>query len=757
MAFSRLMGVGNTPLQSSYNLALSGSGVTVTGVRNIDAIQGPLIYQAGSVLGVGGNTNGDTGCRVNTTPLKEFASSSHFAFDIVDIKGTGSTWYYMDANGSVWSSGGSGNGQIGTGVFATQYVPQYSFPKAQTVAGGLQHAVLIDGDGYLWACGYNYRGRTGLGFDASTSTGTWTKCDTTNSGTTKFVKVSCGSFMTIAIDQAGIAWGFGEGTNGTFGQNDQTHRLLPTQLGTKSWNQISCGYAHTLGVDTDNKLWAWGYNNAYQCGTGNTTNVLAWTEISLGVTVQAVDAGSSSSTSHSVALDVNGEIWVAGGNQYGKTGQNTQTGQTTNWTKLNTGSTRFTKIRAGANETYALDTTGKLWVCGYNGAYQLDMQNTTNVVVLTQSNNPYTFTDLSSPNGSGIIAGLRSGRGWWSVGSFNGADGRGSAGAHYRYFSPITHIKADQGHNSPQSTAFMLLDDEGGVLGWGNNSQFQLGHPDTSGGYLPKTTTYTKYKWSTTGQQHAFLIDMNDKLFTAGSNTSGKTGLNLTSGTTSTWTQIGTDSWKMVSASSQQHSAAIRADDTLWAWGLNSSYQLGDGTNVQKNVPTQIGTDTWLQVVAGSNNTIGIRLTDGALLAWGANSSYVTGKNTASGSTTSPSVIASGTAFVKCSISMTHGLAIDTSGNLWAWGQNTNGECGTGTTAIVGVPTLIDSVLNWKNVSAGSNYSVAITEDDEVYVAGNGANYSFGVPIAVINFTKLTGNKMSILSTHGTTMLLKSI
>ena len=67
------------------------------------------------------------------------------------------------------------------------------------------------------------------------------------------------------------------------------------------------------------------------------------------------------------------------------------------------------------------------------------------------------------------------------------------------------------------------------------------------------------------------------------------------------------------------HSLALKADNTLWAWGDNGNGDLGDGTNVNKNVPTKIGTDTdWAQVTAGFHHSLGMK-TDGNLWAWGRN------------------------------------------------------------------------------------------------------------------------------------------
>ena len=68
------------------------------------------------------------------------------------------------------------------------------------------------------------------------------------------------------------------------------------------------------------------------------------------------------------------------------------------------------------------------------------------------------------------------------------------------------------------------------------------------------------------------------------------------------------------------HTVAIKADGTLWAWGQNTYGQVGDGTNTHRNVPTQIGSDTnWVSISAKGFHTVAIK-SDGTLWAWGQNS-----------------------------------------------------------------------------------------------------------------------------------------
>ena len=41
-------------------------------------------------------------------------------------------------------------------------------------------------------------------------------------------------------------------------------------------------------------------------------------------------------------------------------------------------------------------------------------------------------------------------------------------------------------------------------------------------------------------------------------------------------------------AAGNDHSLAVKADGTAWAWGNNSFGQLGDGTTINRGVPTRV-------------------------------------------------------------------------------------------------------------------------------------------------------------------------
>ncbi|MCL2388191.1 MAG: S-layer homology domain-containing protein, partial [Defluviitaleaceae bacterium] len=173
------------------------------------------------------------------------------------------------------------------------------------------------------------------------------------------------------------------------------------------------------------------------------------------------------------------------------------------------------------------------------------------------------------------------------------------------------------------------------------------------------------------------------------------------------------DGMSMTIAAGGNSSYAIIEDGSLWAWGGNSSGQLGDGTSGNRHSPVRIMEDV-VTISAGENHILAVT-TDGGLWAWGANYQGQLGDGTTT-SHSSPVRIMENV--IAVSAGHAHSFAITSDGVLWAWGQNFQGRLGDGTGTARHSPVRI--MENVAAVStAGGSHTLAITTDGGLWAWGN--------------------------------------
>ena len=202
----------------------------------------------------------------------------------------------------------------------------------------------------------------------------------------------------------------------------------------------------------------------------------------------------------------------------------------------------------------------------------------------------------------------------------------------------------------------------------------------------------------------------NERLYAWGVNTYGQLGDGTTVNRNSP-TPIGACTWKVV-AGGGYHSLGIRADDCLSAWGRNDQGQLGDGTTTNRLEPTLIGTCTWKAVAAGpyvlADHSLGLRA-DNSLLAWGRNDKGQLGDGSTT-NRTSPTLIGTCTwRFIAAG--RYHSLALRADYALYAWGFNEQSQLGDGTTTDRLEPVAIGS-CTWKAIAAGQEHSLGLRTDN---------------------------------------------
>ncbi|MCL2838535.1 MAG: hypothetical protein FWE04_05675 [Oscillospiraceae bacterium] len=367
--------------------------------------------------------------------------------------------------------------------------------------------------------------------------------------------VSAGNNHTLMIRNDGTLWAWGGNANGRLGNgNTNNSAVMITPNGPAGpWIWVSAGGHHSLAVLNDGTLWSWGYNGQNQLGRSGDNTVPM--QVGSDTNWIAVAAGSV----HSLALKSDGSLWSWGYNgqgQLGRSGDNTvpmQVGTDYNWESV-AGGGFWSGYAPGydGGHTLAIKQDGSLWAWGFNASGQLGQQNSTsNLSVPTQVG---TYNDwVSVSAGCYHSAGIR--------GTRNGAT---------------------------------ISDHSGSLWTWGGNGQYQLGNGNTSNSTVPVQIGAGSNWIDVSGAQtHTMAVTADGHLYGWGTDTEGWCGLGATNSnvTYTTPQQVNNDTnWIKVSAG-WYHSAAVKADGSLWMMGSNGVLQIGNGdtnTGDYVNVPSVI-------------------------------------------------------------------------------------------------------------------------------------------------------------------------
>ena len=165
------------------------------------------------------------------------------------------------------------------------------------------------------------------------------------------------------------------------------------------------------------------------------------------------------------------------------------------------------------------------------------------------------------------------------------------------------------------------------------------------------------------------------------------------------------------------HLLALKADGTLWAWGVGVRGDLGLGPAVGVALtPAYVGAN-YKSIAAGGNFSLGIK-NDGRLWAWGDNSSGQVGINSSMASFDLPKQVGSDTDWTAVSGGYAHSMALKSNGEIWAWGGNIAGQLGNNSTATALSPQRVGTGT-YLNISAGQSSSAAIGTDGSLWTWGS--------------------------------------
>ena len=295
----------------------------------------------------------------------------------------------------------------------------------------------------------------------------------------------------------------------------------------------------------------------------------------------------------------------------------------------------------------------------------------------------------------------------WGVGSY-GELGNGGTSAYVTRavqvsFPPGVRIVALA--NPMPFDGALAIDSLGRAWGWGLNADGDLclsGLAELRPIRIPLSDVT-----AATGARTHSLFDSGGRVYACGSGADGVLGNGSTASSSKPVPVTGLPPAARVTAltSSWEGSGALLSNGAYYDWGYNAAGQLGDGGTADRDVPVQVKLPAAVRQVsqggsgAGNGQTVAI-LADGSVWAWGDGTKGQLGDGgTADRDVPVQVKVPAGVTFTTVNSGGYSCYAIDSSGRLWAWGGNQNGQLGTGRGARIQT-TPVDVGLHLTQVSS---------------------------------------------------------
>ncbi|WP_018583299.1 Ig-like domain repeat protein [Salinispora arenicola] len=285
-------------------------------------------------------------------------------------------------------------------------------------------------------------------------------------------------------------------------------------------------------------------------------------------------------------------------------------------------------------------------------------------------------------------------------------------------------------------------------LAWGNNSDGELGDGTTTDSStpiavdLPADTTITAIA---AGTAYGLALTSAGTVLAWGDNSAGQLGDGTT---TDSSTPVAVDlpagTTVTAVAAGDRHSLALTSTGTMLAWGENFIGQLGDGTTTRRSTPVAVDLPTGTTITAmAAGDRHSLALTSaGTVLAWGDNSAGQLGDGTTTDSSTPIAVdLPTGTTITTVAAGAYHSLALASADTLLAWGYNIFGQLGDGSTTDRSTPIAVNlpAGTTITTVSGGARHTLAVTSADTMLAwghnnfgqLGDGTTTDRSTPVAV--------------------------
>ena len=669
------LGNGSTTLSNTPVVVNLPAGVTPTGIAT-GGEHSLALGNDGKLYAWGYNGSGQLGNNSTTNSATPVVVSLPTGITATKVAAGESHSLAIGNDGQVYTWGGNDAGQLGIGSRQNSSRPvMVSLPTGVTataIAGGWQHSLAIGNDNRLYAWGYNGYGQlvNGNTFSNNTPTGASLPPHVTP------IAIAAGQYHSLVVAPLNPPTMNITNVSQVEGNSGTTNFVFKATLTYASYQTITVNYATGDGTAAAPSDYT-PTSGILTFSPGSTTQtitvpVIGDTNVESNETFRVLLSNPTAAvlgTAQGIGTILNDEPLAAyawGSNAAGQLGNGSTTdNHYPTLFNLPSGIT-ITAVAAGYQHNLAIGSNNQLYAWGRNNEGEFGNGTT------TSSNNPVA---ISSP-----FFGL-----------------------------PIIAVAAGYHHS-------LTIRSDGLLYAWGDNPDGELGNGSTTQSTTPtnvKTPPQTGITAIAAGKLHNLAIGNDGKLYAWGYNGDGELGNGTTTnGLTPIVVSLPNGAIPTAIAAGGSHSLAIGSDGNLYAWGGNAAGQLGNGSTTNSLTPILVSLPVGvapIAIAAGYQHSLAIG-SDGNLYAWGYNADGELGNSTTVQSPT-PVVVSlpAGVIPINISAGYQHSLAIGSDGKLYAWGNNSNGQLGDGSTVNSTTPVL--AILPFKAtpavISAGYQHSLA--------------------------------------------------
>ena len=269
---------------------------------------------------------------------------------------------------------------------------------------------------------------------------------------------------------------------------------------------------------------------------------------------------------------------------------------------------------------------------------------------------------------------------------------------------------------------------------WGRNDSYILGSPANTYIFTPTNINMGDVLQIAVKTSNVVVLSGVGAAWCWGENSVGQCGDNSVVDRKRSVAVVGGHSFTKVQAG-DRFSVGLKGDSgEVWAWGYNSSGQLGDDTTGNKSSPIQVvGNHSFNDIIVGWSHTLALKSASGEVWVWGLNNYGQLG-NLTTDNKSSPTLVVGNHTFIELAGGMEHSLALKANGGAWAWGLNTSGQLGDNSIIGKSSPVLVVGSHSFDKITAGQFYSAARKDSDgSAWSWGDGKQGQLGQTFALIS------------------------